>query len=81
MESVTFKGWVARDGIDDRFYPRTFLFARKPDKREVYYYTEDFSCEWKDSYGKLGSYDLKKLLPDLKFKDGPVEVEITVKVL
>ena len=34
MNSVTFKGWVARDKIDDEYYPRTFLYANKPRKKK-----------------------------------------------
>ena len=81
MNSVTFKWWVARDKIDDEYYPRTFLYANKPRKKEVYYFTRDLSCEYEDEYGKLGSYDLRNLIPELKFKDGPVEVEVTVRLI
>ena len=81
MNSVTFKGWVARDKIDDEYYPRTFLYANKPRKKEVYYLTRDLSCQYEDEYGKLGSYDLRNLIPELKFKDGPVEVEVTVRLI
>jgi hypothetical protein len=79
MESVTFKAWVARDNIDDKYYPRTFLYAKKPHKEEIYCYGKDYTCEWDDSYGKLGSYDIRDLFPDLKFEDGPIEVEVTIK--
>ena len=81
MKSVTFKGWVARDKIDDEYYPRTFLYANKPRKKEVYYFTDDLSCQYEDEDGKLGSYDLKNLLPELKFKDGQIEVEVTVRLI
>ena len=81
MNSVTFKGWVARDKIDDEYYPRTFLYANKPRKKEMYYFTDDLSCQYEDEDGKLGSYDLKNLLPELKFKDGPIEVEVTVRLI
>ena len=30
---------------------------------------------------KLGSCKFKELLPDLKFEDEPVEVEVTVKII
>ena len=50
-------------------------------KKEVYYFTRDLSCQYEDEYGKLGSYDLRNLIPELKFKDGPVEVEVTVRLI
>ena len=81
MKSVTFKGWVARDNIGDEDYPRTFLYANKPERVNVYYFAENLGRKYDDSYGKLGSYDLKKLLPELKFKDGPIEVEVTVRLI
>jgi len=81
MNSVTFKGWVARDNINDEFYPRTFLYTRKPKKEKIYCHMEDLTCRYDDSYGKLGSYDLKNLLPELKFNDGPIEVEVTVRLI
>ena len=79
--SVTFKGWVARDNIGDEDYPRTFLYVNKPERVNVYYFAENLGRTYDDSYGKLGSYDLKNLLPELKFKDGPIEVEVTVRLI
>ena len=55
MKSVTFKGWVARDKIDDEYYPRTFLYANKPRKKEVYELTDDLVWQYEDEDGKLGS--------------------------
>ena len=81
LNSITFKGWVARDKVSDEYYPRTFLYARKSEKKQVYYYSTNLTCEYEDGCGRLGSYDLKNLLPDLKFSDGPVEVEVTVRLI
>ena len=34
-----------------------------------------------DEDGELGVYDLINLIPELKFKDGPVEFEVTVRLI
>ena len=80
MNEVKFKAWVARDKINDQYYPRTYLYARKPHKEPIYCYGEDLTCQYDESYGKLGSYDIRDLLPNLKFEDGPVEVEVTIRI-
>ena len=84
MDEIKFNAWIARDRIsDDEYddYPRTFLFDKKPYRLPVWYYTENLSCEWCQENGKLGSYKFKELLPDLKFEDETVEVEVTVKII
>ena len=47
MNSVTFKGWVARDKIDDEYYPRTFLYANKPRKKKYIILQEIYPASMK----------------------------------
>lgn len=82
MENKEFKfrGWVARDDISERYGPHTSLFRSKP--RHAPEYKKEFECEWQDSLnGSFGmaTYDLSKMFPDLKWEDGPIPVEITIR--
>ena len=81
MDEITFKAWVAREDINDTFYPRTYLFDAKPKREPIYYWGRCHKgCQWDQANGKMGSYKLKELLPDLTYDDEPVEVEVTIKI-
>ena len=82
MDEIKFNAWVARDNISDEFYPRTYLFDKKPIREPIVYWgISHKGCTWEQLNGKMGSYKLKELLPDLKYDDEPVEVEVTIKVI
>lgn len=82
MDKVKFRAFVARDDISDEYYPRTYLFDGKPSREPIVYWgTFHKSVTWDHPNGKVASYKLKELLPELKHSDEPVEVEVTVKVI
>lgn len=82
-KSVTFKAFITRADINDCFWPRTFLTEEKPLREQIWYWgVPHKGCDWETTQnGRLASYKLKELLPDLKYEDEPVEVEVTVKIL
>jgi len=83
MKEIKFNGWVARDRLDDDYYPNMHLFRSKPMRQHEWRKKDE--CMWIDTLdgGKYGmtTYTLNELFPDLKWEDGPVPVEITVKPL
>ena len=82
MDRITFNAWVAREAIDDKYYPRTYLFDEKPRRKPIVYWGRSHKgCEWCETHGKMGSYKLKELVPFLTYDDEPVEVEVTIKII
>ena len=82
MDKITFNAWVAREAIDDKYYPRTYLFDEKPRRKPIVYWGRPHEgCEWYQANGKMGSYKLKELVPFLTYDDEPVEVEVTIKII
>ena len=82
-KEIKFKGWVARNKIDDDYYPNMQLFRSKPMRRQEWRKKDE--CLWIDTldgwHSGMSTYTLNELFPDLKWEDGPVQVEITVRPL
>lgn len=66
------KGWVARDQIEGDECTNLYLGTKKP--RQC---GEQPFVTWCD-YGDFISLP-KEMFPELTWKDGPIEVEITIK--
>ena len=82
MEEISFRGWIAKDDASDKYYPKTHLFTKEPQRKPIYYwgtFHDPVVWESTDDNGKITSYEFKKLFPDLTFKDKPVEVEVIIR--